>query len=501
MAGFRNIFGRFASVILGLGNVVVAQPVPKTVILQKAAQAARAIPDDPGTPSLRPNYLDPFVGGERRFAVLSLIAIAKAKSGDVNGALELESSMQDESQKAMILREIAAGQARQGNVPGALRTADQIHIDRDRVSALAHIAVSQANSGDRAGAESTFKKALDAAAAKEGTTLERGTLLVLRITRIQQAAGKTSNVKQALGVLDSTNREGKPLFLEVAKLELVSGHARDALQTITRFGSDPGTLSEFAIAQAQVGDVGGALATINRINGDFPKMAGLAGIAKVQANAGDTKGAAETAANLKGPEPDLSTWRASAMAEVGKAAALKGDRATATKSFQQAIRMIEMSPDTSGPQSSGTAYFKATELAKIAQLQADARDKAGSSETFLKAVQIVATMPKPLPDLAYEAFSKSMARHVIAKAQAQAGDLQGALHTANEIEVIPGKTDRGWPGGNPRIATLYEIAASEGRRGASTAEVAWIVKLTSRIEQAWAWLGLVQGMLSRATAD
>jgi len=373
--------------------------------------------------------------------------LARARAGDAAGALQFPRGITNEATKGPLLVEIPGVQAKAGDVPAALQTADAIAAinanDRDSVGrALGLGQTAQQIQAPLAIAEAQ-EKAGDRAGA--GNTLKRG---------------------QALVSADSSLRE-----------------------------NDRSTLGKIARVEAMVGRFNEALETARSIPFDVPRSVAFATIAGLQAKAGDVQGALQTVQAIQGEDHDF--WKATALARIGKVQASKGDQAGSTETFQNAVRTVESISGQS------MAYFRGWRLAAIAEAQAQSGEGAASVATFEKALSSARAMPDSRAGTVnYQAYSKAMLFSPVAKAQAEAGLVKDALKTASEILVLPDKSrERGWGGGDPKVAALYEIARAQGLRFESREAVAWVEIVQVPTEKAFALLGLAEGLLGPAGAE
>jgi S1-C subfamily serine protease/ribulose-5-phosphate 4-epimerase/fuculose-1-phosphate aldolase len=198
-------------------------------------------------------------------------------------------------------------------------------------------------------------------------------------------------------------------------------------------------------AQAQAGDIAGALAAARSIEDAYWRALALADIAEAQAQAGDRQGAAQTFAQAVATARSIehayshapsylrasaSSFRASALREIVRVQALAGDIAGALAT----ARSLE------------DAWVRAPAFAAIAQAQAQAGDITGALATA-RSIEDASERAPALAD--------------IAKAQAQAGDRQGAAQTVAQALA----TARSIEGTSKRAGALANIAQAQAQAG------------------------------------
>ena len=169
-------------------------------------------------------------------------------------------------------------------------------------------------------------------------------------------------------------------------------------------------LSEIVTAQAMVGYIKDALATVEKIEGASYRVSALEAIAAVQAENGDVKGAETTLANaLEAAEMIKDVYRPFKLAAIAKIQAKAGY-------FKEAFATMEKIED---PET------QTRTLAGIAEVQAGNGDVRKAEATLANALVTAETL---------ENVSRAWAFAFIAKAQAKAGYLEKALATTEKIE-------------------------------------------------------------------
>jgi hypothetical protein len=255
------------------------------------------------------------------------VALARARAGDVQGALDFERALGNGGADGEVLSAIAVAQAKAGDTSGAMKTGMAIpHTPDNALAAIRSrlaLAVAQGKAGDHSAAQDSF------------------VTLVQFISDTPALSGDRS----------------------------VRGWVVDA--------------------QIDAGLIDGALATAHSIPFDPPRTVSLVHVAVAQARRGDIKGAFATVGEIRGEDSDL--WRARSLAEIAKAQAARGEKAGARETFVRAIRSVEHDTrpaigNSRTPEAVAVAgWFRADALARIAQSQAQAGETAASRTTFLEA--------------------------------------------------------------------------------------------------------------------
>jgi RNA polymerase sigma factor (sigma-70 family) len=247
------------------------------------------------------------------------IAAALARVGDIAGALEVVRDIGEEGEMAMVIRsselpralvEIARAQVRFGTRAAAIETlgkARSVALERTPIDTLSSdrirsIVEAQVELGDVAGA------------------------------KISAAAIKTDNVEEALALAALARGQAKAGDRQSASETLREAHTHaQAIRTprANQIGDNPAenahrVLREIALAEAETGDVKGALATVAGHGPKTWQAPLLADIARIQAGAGDSAGACATAESI----PD-ATLRAEAYRTIASQQARSGEASAA----------------------------------------------------------------------------------------------------------------------------------------------------------------------------
>ena len=240
-----------------------------------------------------------------------------------------------------------------------------------RAEALARIAEAQASAGDAGEARDSLSRALIAAAEVDAAAYageswiktspedvafgEQARVLSL-IARVQadvgDPAGARETFSRAAAAADAieTGSTRSAALVEVAKMQIAAGALPEARQTLARADLadhvrdfPPLALPNLVRAQAEAGDVAGALATARTIPGDeqpTERAHSLALVAAVQAAAGDEPGALVTSGEIESQH-----YRMGAVRDVGIARAQRGDVAGAWDAVRKIKDGIWFNPD------------------------------------------------------------------------------------------------------------------------------------------------------------
>jgi len=371
---------------------------------------------------------------------LGSISWAVAHGGNLAWALNIIATSEEGPSKAIALSQIAEQRAEVSDFERALTIARMIRDQLDyRVLTLVRIATKQWKSGNTRGAERTLREALD--------EVER-----------TQAANPNSEASGA-----------HSMFLMIAVAQAALGDRGGALATIDRVyaiaakADDSGPremlLQKLAMAQAQIGEIQAGLETARKMLPGHQRDFAFQVIADQQAQQGDPRGALETAATISDP-----TWRPVVLRRIAHAQSTSGDAAGALETIDSIQGDVE----------------RAEALAEVA---------------FDQAVNVNATAAQTL-QLAWEVAKNAQGElpsHVfgeIAVARGILGDMAGAL------EIVDGMKDarsKVWPLWN---LTERMVAAGDARGALDLAEAQ-----DAPEPKAYALLGLAQGLLDQVDAE
>ena len=229
----------------------------------------------------------------------------------------------------------------------SLAAVEEIAGADSRAEALAYIAVAQANAGEAGEAREILSRALVAAAgidaaayageswktSPEEEVLGEQARIFSLIARVQADTGDTEGAREtfsraaaAAGGIEYDPDRSNALF-EVAMMQIAAGALPEARLILARANLAYNwhwlgriEIQDLVRAQAEAGDVVGALVTARSIPDDGVRELALANVVAVQAEAGDESGALVTAGEIED-----SYFRAQAMSDIGIARAKRGD--------------------------------------------------------------------------------------------------------------------------------------------------------------------------------
>ena len=242
----------------------------------------------------------------------------------VERARELAQEITYPYPRAMAECEIAAALAREGDIAGALALARGLDkgdggvfadgIRDEAVAPLAQIALVQARAGDKAEAKATLRESF--AVAQKSSGRNNG-ILYERLRRVLDAQREIGDVAGAKATADFIKESSFERTLALASLaraqakssDIAAARAtlREAQSLAREVGPIPNLINddpvanadrafrEVVLAQAETGDVPGALETIGSRGSDDWKSEVLAGVVDIQVRRGDFAGALVTA--------------------------------------------------------------------------------------------------------------------------------------------------------------------------------------------------------------
>lgn len=340
-----------------------------------------------------------------------------------------------------------------------------------RDTALRGIAGAQAEEG-------RFDAALDTAALIADDYLRTGAWRQIAVARARAgdrgAAGKLLDK----GLQEVASFKNVPLrrveaLIATAEAQAQIGDVPGALKTAMTIEVLPGrveALCNIALMQAKGGDFKGAIETAGAIADEKIKAQALRGIAVARAEKGDRDGALQTAAEIRDPY-----LKAGALRRIAVAPPILKDRAAALDILKQAL-------DSAGAIQGENE--KADALGGITMAFLAAGDVKGAFRTVALIERAFAG--KPLPEVA--ATTRSEVLRAIAVAQAQAGDSPRALQTTESIATP-----------YMQASALAEIAVAQAERGdriAAEATLRRALQVSSAIREftakAPALLGIAQ---------
>ncbi len=211
-------------------------------------------------------------------SILREIATTSARNGDVESALQIAESLSLEIPASLTFQGIAIAQAGAGDTEGALKTIQSIEDDgQDRsvhkAEALACIAGVQANSGQMAASAGTFELAIQSVESLQAdypSSFKAGALASIAVMQAQASFEADASITldlalQVAGAIDEADGPfGRTSALyPIALAQATMGDLDGALRTVNGLLEEPGSgfpLEEVAALRAMAGDEDGAVA-------------------------------------------------------------------------------------------------------------------------------------------------------------------------------------------------------------------------------------------------
>lgn len=306
-----------------------------------------------------------------------------------------------------------------------------------RDTALRGIAGAQAEEG-------RFDVALDTASLIADEYLRTGAWRQIAVAQARagnrEAAGKLlDKVLQAVASFKNVHLIRVEALVATSEAQAQTGNVMGALKTAAAVENLRGkaeALRNIALVQTKGGDLKGADETAGAIADEKIKAQALRGIAAARAEAGDRDGALHTAAGIRDPY-----LKAGAFRRIAVAPAMLKDRAGTRDMLKQAL---DIAMTIQGENE------KADALAGLALAHVEAGDLSGAARTAALIEDVFSANPPP--DAAVT--MKDEALRAIAVVRARVGDIQGALQTVGSM-------------GNPYLqaSALAEIAVAQAERG------------------------------------
>ncbi len=358
---------------------------------------------------------------------LAMVAEAKAKANKISEAIEIVGYMAGTTDRAKSLFHIAMAQIRNNDLDGALESAHSINRPIIfRVLTLGHIAAAQANAGKMEASQKTIEEALGLA--RGIGNIEERSRAMGALAGAEARAKKLSG--EALRTYDEAMENAREIsdkvrlalfFRDIAVEQAAAGFLDKSEKTFTRaYDTSQGfvgsetlrdtILSDHAEALANSGNIAEAIKIANRIKGKSnTKPLAMVIIAVAQAKAGDIAGALKTNKSI-----ERSGIRAMGLSRIAAIQADAGDIAGAKKTLAGAI---DFEP--------GGKKANALTMIAIAAAQFKVGDSAAANMTTARLLKDARATKDEMSRTGYLTF--------IVRSQADAGNIRGAMETANSI--------------------------------------------------------------------
>ncbi|WP_342349472.1 hypothetical protein [uncultured Nitrospira sp.] len=443
------------------------------------------------------------------------IALARAKVGQIDDAIQMATTLPT-LEREQALGGIALEKAKSGDVPGALVILNRIETGTNaKEDALKAIGEFQAIKGDLRGGFQTALKAADRyPSALWGIAeeeIKKGQLkgllseingIPLGLTRQYALEGVVLaqiSIKDIAGAIEvaKTIPDGHAsakAWQGIAFVQIEAGSIQESLINLKRaLRGASATQKSFAksevlwgiaACQAKAGDIAGALRTTELVEIVAHKNHALREIAVYQAKAGNVKGALQTASRFRAeiPWPPPYIFILRDLARSGK--------------VKQALEIAD----------SLDSELEDSPYEAIADGQAESGDIEGALETLGKITRKGDRPP----------YNREMALEKISYIQVQKGHVEEAVRIASLIDetrrsralkdislafVKEGKVDRALKiissikEEQSQAELLQEIAYAQAYQGDSQGALKWSKKVTSPFVKSKSLLGVVRGIL------
>ena len=445
--------------------------------------------------------VDAIASRDIRFYRLRDIADEQIEAGDAQAALETLSRAYwivrddaDESDRSGSLSGIAAAWSRAGSVEAALAIVDEV-AEGWRAPTLVRIAGAQIDAGERAGALSMLSAALvHVLAEPEG---------LIRNMRLSSIAETQARAGDEAGALRTVRRIAKPservdALIEVARMQREFGDAARSNATLAtaldlasalapgydRWSKIDGIIDE----HVEAGELTRALRATGRMGKDNGRARALVAIAKSSGEAGETERAREILAEAlaivrrtkDGDVPvyvllDMAAAQAAAddpagarttIARALPAAAEGEDAEERARNFASIAEVLARTGDTNGARvallgslASASAIEDNMDHAEALNFLSETLDEieptAGARAILSAAADAVGAREEGFVG---EGFFRDMTLEMVSSAQADAGDIAGALQTAKTIYDA-----------DFYVSSLIAVAAKQTERGETAA--------------------------------
>lgn len=227
------------------------------------------------------------------YEALATIARIQAEAGDILGALQTAKSIPDAGGRSRAAARVAAVQARQGDIAGALLTAQRIEAAYGDLEAMVAIAGARAAAGE-------FAAAHDLAGEIARAYGDSGGLVAVAVE--QARAGLAADSRRTAAGIDNLHSRTQALA-GISDALVRNGQVDAALevaQTIPGAGDRAGAVGAMAVVLAERGETARAL-DLARIAGRRQQDEVVVSVARVQARQGDAEGAVATARGIDDP--------------------------------------------------------------------------------------------------------------------------------------------------------------------------------------------------------
>lgn len=331
---------------------------------------------------------------EARAGILADTGNARALAGDKEGARAdlrkaglMARGIEDAARRARTLAAVGLGLARAGDAAGAhdafrdaLQATDAIDDPEARAQRLAEIGEDQAKGGDKGAARESFAEALkcvDAIKVKgDGASFEAFSRSYT-IAQVLEHELKGGLVAEALAMAEDgklLEKNDSGLSLLRALERALESAGRDDRRRVVDWVRDR---AESAPNDGRPARGGGPAGTASQFMASpVSKPALLEWLAKAEAQLGDFDAAVKVAESI-GAKDRINPWRVDALTAIAEARIDAGDRDTARESLRELAALYGSPQGRAIP-----VFLSGSKLVAIAKAQARAGDVEGASKTI-----------------------------------------------------------------------------------------------------------------------
>jgi tetratricopeptide (TPR) repeat protein len=315
---------------------------------------------------------DPYRRAETLAGIARVQTLIAEASVDrtIHRALAAVEQIREPAFRDWVLNDVVRAQIAAEDLIGARETANRIEARRQQGAALVQIATVQLRADNIAGAQQT------AAAIRER---EAKSEILRQVVAVSAARGELATARKLLAEI------AEPFYLALAVGDIavaeVRGGRHDRANSLVgrvRRIDRAQVLGRIALARAEAGDLSGAIVTLQKIDDDLHRAAMHGRLAAARAAGGDSVRAKElfaTAVASVEAHPAEPDRRALTFAQLGRMQAISGDRVAAAQTLGQALQEADRLERGEAREST---------LDHIARGQARAGDVTGALRTALR---------------------------------------------------------------------------------------------------------------------
>lgn len=424
---------------------------------------------------------------------LASIAMTRAAMGDISRAQVTAETILDSSARAVAFARIGEAQAKSGDRQAArdsfhraLMTVAEIDDASPRTEVLVQISRALVAAEDRTTAEEVLRQALTNTSKIEDRR-QRAWSLVW-ISEVQASMGALEAALVTADMIEDAgaDADGAGRMAEMRNADGVVIRTKPASESMRSLGNHDRAVSQVVEAQLKAGNLELALEVAKRMRDRFWRASRLADMGKARAEAADSAGAREiiTAAVEAIGQMERDKWQASAIADVAEAQAMVGDVAAAMAAVgtiaEEGYRDHALFRMSVGVARRGDAaavdgildpYARAFVLATLGKWRVDGPDRVGG----LQAISASLSTAESIDD----GRMRAKALHRISEAQVVAGDVEGVRQTIGKVLKLVGMLANAEQQESMSL-TIAETQANAGDFSAALATATGITDLDLR---------------------